>query len=299
MVPNPAPVGEEPTSQVLEGQVLEGQAPEGQALEGQVLEGQVLEGQVLEGQVPESKGPEGQGPEGQALKGQALERQGPEGQSPERQVLQNQVFRGQAPPGLPLAEGERMAARGATQGFTEEGLGGCGPEATPAIAAEAVVAADLAGAGDGCATQPMVRRIEAGSVDGGEARADQRFDAFSAMPRPPMLDAGIEVAWRLAPPPGMTAPAERAAAAEAEPSAHARGIAADRPAAQGASARASVPTAKGMEPLTSALDVAQRLAADASVAAEALENLNRLLQHKQQLEGLRSAHVALARPAEG
>ena len=54
-----------------------------------------------------------------------------------------------------------------------------------------------------------------------------------------------------------------------------------------------------MEPLASALDAAVRLATDASVAAEALENLNRLLQHKQQLEGLRSAHVALARPAEG
>ena len=270
MVPNPAPVGEEPTSQVLEGQVLEGQV-----LEGQVLEGQVPEGQVLEGQVPEG------------------------------QVLQSQVFRGQPPPGLPLAERERMAARGATQGLIEEGLGGRGPEATPAIAAEAVVAADLVAVGDGCATQPMVRRIEAGSVEGGEARAHQRIDALSAMPRPPLLDAGIEVAWRPAPPPETTAaaaaPAEPAAAAEPEPSAHARGIAADRsltPAPQDAPARASLP-AKGMEPLASALDVAVRLAADASVAADALENLNRLLQHKQQLEGLRSAHGALARPAEG
>jgi hypothetical protein len=40
-----------------------------------------------------------------------------------------------------------------------------------------------------------------------------------------------------------------------------------------------------------------RLAADASVAAEALENLKRLLQHKQQLDGLRSAKAALARPS--
>jgi hypothetical protein len=43
------------------------------------------------------------------------------------------------------------------------------------------------------------------------------------------------------------------------------------------------------------------LAADASVAAEALEKLKVLLQHKQQLEGLRSTQPVLARlspPAE-
>jgi hypothetical protein len=46
--------------------------------------------------------------------------------------------------------------------------------------------------------------------------------------------------------------------------------------------------APGFEPLASALDAAVRLAADANVAAEALEKLKVLLQHKHQLEGLRS-----------
>jgi hypothetical protein len=152
----------------------------------------------------------------------------------------------------------------------------------------------------------MVRRIEQGSVDEGKARADQRFDAFSAMPRPPMLDLGREVALRLAPHPETTVAAaamvEGAAAHEPEPVAHAQAIAGERsspPAAQDAPARAPVAAAKGIEPLKTALHAAVRLAADASVAAEALENLNRLLQHKQQLEGLRSTHVALAQPAEG
>jgi hypothetical protein len=39
-----------------------------------------------------------------------------------------------------------------------------------------------------------------------------------------------------------------------------------------------------MEPLTSALDAAVRLAADANVAAEALDALKRMLEHKQQLD---------------
>ena len=46
----------------------------------------------------------------------------------------------------------------------------------------------------------------------------------------------------------------------------------------------SAGAAQACEPLTSALDAAVRLAADANVAAEALENLKRLLEHKQQLE---------------
>jgi hypothetical protein len=39
-----------------------------------------------------------------------------------------------------------------------------------------------------------------------------------------------------------------------------------------------------VEPLTSALGAAVRLAADANVAAEALENLKRMLEHKQRVE---------------
>src|SRR2546421_103846 len=51
--------------------------------------------------------------------------------------------------------------------------------------------------------------------------------------------------------------------------------------------------AQSIEPLTNALDAAVRLAADASVAAEALENLKRLLERKQQLES-QLPHLAAA-----
>lgn len=47
---------------------------------------------------------------------------------------------------------------------------------------------------------------------------------------------------------------------------------------------ADVAAPQNLQPLASALDAAVQLAADASVAAEALESLKRLLEHKQQLE---------------
>jgi hypothetical protein len=58
----------------------------------------------------------------------------------------------------------------------------------------------------------------------------------------------------------------------------------------------ALPT-RSIEPLTSALDAAVRLAADASVAAEALENLKRLLEHKQQLESQLPHLAASSAPA--
>jgi hypothetical protein len=153
----------------------------------------------------------------------------------------------------------------------------------------------------------MVRRIEARGAEVSEAQADKLLDAFSPMPRPPAFDLGIEVASSVQSQQMATAAAEAVedgAVSEPEPSADARGFAAG-PRAQPAAAAPPVTAPvtppvtppKGIEPLASALDAAVRLAADASVAAEALENLKRLLQHKQQLDGLRSAQAALARPS--
>ena len=158
----------------------------------------------------------------------------------------------------------------------------------------------------GVALEPMVRRIEARGAEVSEAEADKLLDAFNPMPRPPAFDLGIEVAQSAQP--QQTAAAEAVgdgAVSEPEPSADARGFAAG-PRVQPAAAEPPVTepvtappvtAPKGIEPLASALDAAVRLAADASVAAEALENLKRLLQHKQQLDGLRSAQAALARPS--
>ena len=100
--------------------------------------------------------------------------------------------------------------------------------------------------------------------------------------------------------------AQNVASFEPKPSAEAQALAAEPPAPSAiAQARKPQGAAPGIEPLASALDAAVRLAADASVAAEALEKLKVLLQHKQQLEDLRSArpvehtqpfHARSARP---
>ena len=153
----------------------------------------------------------------------------------------------------------------------------------------------------GVALEPMVRRIEARGAEVSEAEADKLLDAFNPMPRPPAFDLGIEVAQSAQPQQAAAAEAVGdGAVSEPEPSADARGFAAGpraQPAAAPPPVTPPVTPPKGIEPLASALDAAVRLAADASVAAEALENLKRLLQHKQQLDGLRSAQAALARPS--
>ena len=97
---------------------------------------------------------------------------------------------------------------------------------------------------------------------------------------------------------GMTAMpeevAQNVASSEPKPSAGVQALAAE-PRSPSAIAQAPVRepprAAPGIEPLANALDAAVRLAADASVAAEALEKLKVLLQHKQQLEGLRSVQA--------
>jgi hypothetical protein len=173
----------------------------------------------------------------------------------------------------------------------------------------------------------MVRRIEAPAVDAPRAQADQLLDVFSPMPRPPVLDLGIEFATALAP---QAVPAYESMAAAAETAERVEpGAEALADGAAGADMAEAVATlgpgprdgqglagelrlqraapepparrpqaARGIEPLASALEAAVRLAADASVAAEALENLKRLLQHKQQLEGFRSTQGLLAQPPQ-
>jgi hypothetical protein len=210
-----------------------------------------------------------------------------------------------APQAIDLADAEIARGRegygngslkGALSGATDDGLGAV------ELAQSAV---GVGAAGQDLASEPMVRLVETRPVEGSKAQADRLLDAFSPMPRPPVLDLGIEVARSVRPQEATLAAAETVedvAISKPEPSADPRAFAAG-PSAQLAVAEPPVkppPTApKGIEPLASALDAAVRLAADANVAAEALENLKRLLQHKQQLDGLRSAKAALARPSPG
>jgi hypothetical protein len=241
----------------------------------------------------------------------------PGGEEPASQLLQ----------GMPPAEPQRVAARGLDVG-EDDAL-----EEASASTAEHVdrpvqspqLAKDIGSAGDGFVSEPTVRRIDALSAAGCRAQADKLLDAFSSMPRAPLLDLGIELAIRVAPS-DMTAhepaevvsdvastepsdvasqemtvmaegAAEDVAASEPKQSAERQALAGEP---QSPSAVAQAPArelkraAPGIEPLASALDAAVRLAADASVAAEALEKLKVLLQHKQQLDGLRSTHPVLA-----
>ena len=201
------------------------------------------------------------------------------------------------PPVIDLADAD--AARG------REGGGNGSLKAALSIATDdglaAVEPAQLAigveAAGQDLASEPMVRLVETRPEEGSEAQSDRLLDAFSPMPRPPVLDLGIEVARSVRPQEVTMAAAETAeGVAISDPPGFAAG-----PPSQLAAAKPPVKAPqtapKGIEPLASALDAAVRLAADASVAAEALENLKRLLQHKQQLDGLRSAKAALARPS--
>jgi hypothetical protein len=181
---------------------------------------------------------------------------------------------------------------------------------------------------DGFVSEPTVPRIEALSAEPSRGQVDKPSDALSLMPKAPVLDLGIEFAIRVAPSvvtanasgegpsdiasqepsdvasaepseaarqemTGMTEEvAEDVASAEPKPSAELNAQAAEPPSPSAiaqAPAREPQRAAPGIEPLASALDAAVQLASDASVAAEALEKLKVLLQHKQQLEGLRSA----------
>jgi hypothetical protein len=134
---------------------------------------------------------------------------------------------------------------------------------------------------------PLVRLIDAQFAEAGRTHIHAPTFAFSLMPRPPVLDLGIALAAPAdsAPPPALAAP--EIAGGDESPSASTedrQGFVGEVPPASAAAPAPDTAAPQGMEPLASALDAAVRLAADASVAAEALENLKRLLEHKQQLE---------------
>jgi hypothetical protein len=221
------------------------------------------------------------------------------------------------PQGLRLSEVEEIAAGrldGAAEGSLREALAiasveKAGGAESPPIAIEAV--------GESFAAGPLVRLIDARFAEAGRTQIREPFYAFSPMPRPPAMDFGVALATRLdgvAPPPlGAVAVAPSGPPA-LTPSADWQGFAGDgEPAGLWAEDRqydvAETPPAAATgplphaaaalstEPLASALDAAARLAADASVAAETLENLKRLLEHKQQLESQLTQLAAGSPPA--
>lgn len=229
----------------------------------------------------------------------------------------------QLPLGVPPAEPEKVAARGLDSGG-DDTLGAASPSSAKPVDREpARLVEDFGAAGE--VSEPIVPRFEALLEEGPRSPADKPLDALSPMPKTPVLDLGIEFAIRVAPSPVpanepgdlpsdaaaqepdnvVSAEASEAASqvrivrpeevaeedvasSEPKPSAEVQTLTAE-PHSPSAMAPAPVPqkAAPGIEPLASALDAAVRLATDASVAAEALEKLKVLLQHKQQLEGLR------------
>src|SRR5262245_38195018 len=102
----------------------------------------------------------------------------------------------QFPQGLPSTEPRSVAARG-LNGAREE---------TRKEAATSTVAPvegprqlhpptrEVGARGDAIVSEPMVRRIEAPSTARCRSQAGELLDAFSSMPRAPVLDLGIELA---------------------------------------------------------------------------------------------------------
>jgi hypothetical protein len=137
--------------------------------------------------------------------------------------------------------------------------------------------------------QPLVRLIEARMSHAGGAPADIKFSAYGAMPRLPPLELGIVLATPVEPP-HVLGPAEPDPAGDITPAptpgpdTDGQSLAADEPDEAAQPSPVPLVAEPAIAPLASALDAAVRLAADASVAAEALENLKRLLEHKQELE---------------
>ncbi len=211
------------------------------------------------------------------------------------------------PQGLRLSDAEGIAADrldGAAEGSLQEALAVA--EADEAGYTAPHPADGIGAVGEGYASGPLVRLIDERSADGGRPRTRKPLDAFSPMPAPPALDVGIALATpaRSAPPQPLFGPEIASDGAPASmaredwpsenwpsadrPSADWQGFAGDgRPEPSALAAPTHLPEADpvhGMEPLTSALDAAVRLAADANVAAEALDALRRMLEHKQQLD---------------
>jgi hypothetical protein len=184
--------------------------------------------------------------------------------------------------GLRLSDVEGIAAR-RLDGAAEGSLGEALAIAAPANAGDAAPQpTDAVGAvGENFDSRPLVRLIDVRSAEIGRTLARKPLDAFSPMPMPPVLDVGVAVVT----PADGVAPPTFAAPEIFMPTEDRQGVLANAPAAPAmAPSPEEATAAQSIEPLTSALDAAVRLAADASVAAEALENLKRLLERKQQLE---------------
>ncbi len=188
--------------------------------------------------------------------------------------------------GLHLSDAARIAAArldGAVGGSLKEALAITVVDDAADAAAEPAVATGTDDAR--LASGPLVRLIETASPATNRLRSSKPLDAFSPMPAPP-LDLGVAlVAPVHSAPPSTVTEAESAQVGGPvlEPSEDWQGFATSTP-APAAAMPSQVAATHGAEPLASALDAAARLAADASVAAEALENLKRMLEHKQRLE---------------
>ena len=189
---------------------------------------------------------------------------------------------------LRLSDAEGIAAQrldGAAEGSLKEALaiapagdaGNAGPQ----------LADRIAEVGESFAAGPLVRLIDARFAEAGRTQIREPHDAFSPMPRPPVLDLGVVIVMpaHSAPPPTFAA-AEIAGGSEpaCTPTQDRHGFAGETSPASAVAPSPDAAAAQSMQPLASALDAAVRLAADANVAAEALENLKRMLEHKQQLE---------------
>jgi hypothetical protein len=195
------------------------------------------------------------------------------------------------PQGLRLSDAEEIAARrldGAAEGSLREALAVASARSTGDAGS---LPTDAVGqTGESLAFGPLVRLISERSAEIGRAQAPKPLDTLSHMPMPPALDVHIPLVT-----PAPPAFAVRQFADEGGPafvpSEDRQGIAREAPPAPAMAPLLEAAIAPSMEPLTSALDAAVQLAADANVAAEALENLRRLLEHKQQLES-RLPHLA-------
>jgi hypothetical protein len=147
-------------------------------------------------------------------------------------------------------------------------------------------AVDVGAAGERFTAGPLIRLIDARFAEAGRTQVREP-DAFSPMPMPPLLDIGIALAAPTHSAPSPATDASEVAAADSpgfKPSEDWQGFAGDAPHAPPVATSPEAAMMQRMQPLSSALDAAVRLAADANVAAEALENLKRLLEHKQQVE---------------
>jgi hypothetical protein len=200
------------------------------------------------------------------------------------------------PQGLRLSDAEEIAARR----FDDVEEGSLGEALAVTSTADATDAGSqhteaLGVVGEGFASGSLIRLIDARLAEADRTPIGEPHFVFSPMARPPVLDVGIALVTPVADsvaPPVFAAPEVAGEDEPAlKPSEDAQSAVADTLPAPATAPLPDATAAQSIEPLTSALDAAVRLAADANVAAEALENLKRLLEHKQQMEN-QLQHVA-------